>query len=141
MQKKLYVMIAAFMLMISSAVAQVTTSSVSGKVTSGSEDIIGATIKVVHEPSGTVYRAVTNQDGRYSIQGMRPGGPYNVEISYVGYNTKSIKNVTLSLGQNTIIDGQLKEGSELLDEVIVSGSRRSNMRTDRASVRLHDEPE
>ncbi len=96
MQKKLYVMIAAFMLMISSAVAQVTTSSVSGKVTSGSEDIIGATIKVVHEPSGTVYRAVTNQDGRYSIQGMRPGGPYNVEISYVGYNTKSIKNVTLS---------------------------------------------
>src|SRR5574344_2303309 len=81
MQKKLYVMIAAFMLMISSAVAQVTTSSVSGKVTSGSEDIIGATIKVVHEPSGTVYRAVTNQDGRYSIQGMRPGGPYNVEIS------------------------------------------------------------
>ena len=134
MQKKLYVMIAAFMLMISSAVAQVTTSSVSGKVTSGSEDIIGATIKVVHEPSGTVYRAVTNQDGRYSIQGMRPGGPYNVEISYVGYNTKSIKNVTLSLGQNTIIDGQLKEGSELLDEVIVSGSRRSNMRTDRAGA-------
>ena len=48
MQKKLYVMIAAMMLMISSAVAQVTTSSVSGKVTSGSEDIIGATIKVVH---------------------------------------------------------------------------------------------
>ena len=35
MQKKLYVMIAAFMLMISSAVAQVTTSGMSGKVKAG----------------------------------------------------------------------------------------------------------
>ena len=35
MQKKLYVMIAAFMLIISSAVAQVTTSGMSGKVKAG----------------------------------------------------------------------------------------------------------
>ena len=49
------------------------------------EYVIGATVVVVHEPSGTMYGAVTNVDGRYTIQGMRTGGPYKVEISYVGY--------------------------------------------------------
>ena len=50
MQKKLYVMIAAMMLMISSAVAQVTTSGMSGKVKADNEDVIGATIEAVHTP-------------------------------------------------------------------------------------------
>ena len=66
--------------------AQVTTSSMGGKVVDQSnEAIIGATIQAIHEPSGTHYGAITNVDGRYSIQGMRAGGPYKVEVSYVGY--------------------------------------------------------
>ena len=56
--------------------AQVTTSAISGKVTDEqSETVIGATIIAVHEPSGTQYGAITNVDGRYTIQGMRTGGP------------------------------------------------------------------
>lgn len=72
-------------LVVMTAKAQVTTSSISGKITdSNKEAIIGATIQAVHEPSGTHYGAITNIDGRYSIQGMRAGGPYKVEISYIG---------------------------------------------------------
>ena len=68
--------------------AQVTTSSMGGKVTdSSNEPIIGAAIRVVHQPSGTRYNAITNVDGRYSIQGMRAGGPYKVDISYVGFQS------------------------------------------------------
>ena len=80
--------------------AQITTSSVSGKITANGEDVIGATINAVHQPSGTVYRAVTNIDGRYSIQGMRPGGPYKVSISYIGYKDKVFNNVSLNLGES-----------------------------------------
>ena len=60
------------------AVAQVTTSSMAGKVTleGSGEEIIGATVVAVHEPSGTRYTAVTNMNGMFTIQGMRPGGPY-----------------------------------------------------------------
>ena len=62
--------------------AQVTTSALSGKVTmqDTKEEVIGATVVAVHEPSGTKYAAVTNMSGRFAIQGMRSGGPYTVSV-------------------------------------------------------------
>ena len=52
--------------------AQTTTAAMSGKVIDEqNEPVIGATIMAVHEPSGTSYGAITNVDGRYTIQGMR----------------------------------------------------------------------
>ena len=75
------------MTMTTTVMAQITTSGISGRVTSQGEDVIGATITATHEPSGTVYRAVTNIDGRYTIQGMRVGGPYKVQVALVHYKT------------------------------------------------------
>ena len=134
MQKRLHLLVALLAFMVSTAMAQITTSGISGKVTANGEDIIGATIKAVHQPSGTVYRAVTNIDGRYSIQGMRPGGPYVLEVSYVGYKTKEVKNFNLSLGQNTILNECLSENAEMLQDVVVTADRNNNMRTDRAGA-------
>ena len=114
--------------------AQITTSSVSGKITANGEDVIGATIKAVHQPSGTVYRAVTNMDGRYSIQGMRPGGPYVLEVTYVGYKNKQVKGISLSLGQNTVLNETLAEDAAQLEDVVVVANRNNNMRTDRAGA-------
>ena len=88
MQKRLQLLIAMLVLVVSVAMAQVTTSGISGKVTSQGEEVIGATVTATHQPSGTVYRAVTNMDGRFSIQGMRPGGPYKVEVSYIGISLR-----------------------------------------------------
>ena len=71
-------MAVALLMMSVAAIAQVTTSSLSGKVTiddANGEEVIGATIQAVHEPSGTRYAAVTNVTGRFAIQGMRTGGP------------------------------------------------------------------
>lgn len=118
----------------STAMAQITTSSVSGKITANGEDVIGATIKAVHQPSGTVYRAVTNMDGRYSIQGMRPGGPYVLEVTYVGYKNKQVKGISLSLGQNTVLNETLAEDAAQLEDVVVVADRNNNMRTDRAGA-------
>ena len=100
MQKKLHLLFALLIFFVSQAMAQITTSSLSGKITANNEDVIGATIKVTHEPSGTVYGATTNANGRYSIQGLQPGGPYKVEVSYIGYSSKVLKGVNLPLGQN-----------------------------------------
>ncbi|MCI5561496.1 MAG: carboxypeptidase regulatory-like domain-containing protein [Phocaeicola sp.] len=100
--------------------AQVTTSSMSGKVTDDmKEAVIGATVTAVHVPSGTLYGAITNVDGRYTIQGMRTGGPYKVEVSFVGFKTVTYENVYLELGNTFTADAQLVPSAELLGEVMV----------------------
>ena len=100
--------------------AQVTTSAISGKVTDEqSEMVIGATIIAVHEPSGTQYGAITNVDGRYTIQGMRTGGPYKLTVSYVGYQSAVFTGIMLELGNTYTQNVKLHPSSELLDEVVV----------------------
>ena len=116
------------------AVAQVTTSGINGIVTANNEEVIGATVSAKHVPSGSVYRAVTNMNGRYTITGMRSGGPYEVEVSYIGYQTKKFTGIQLSLGQNTVVDVVLTEGSEMLQEVEIVASARNTMRSDRSGA-------
>ena len=106
-----------------SAAAQVTTSGIGGKVTTAGEEAIGATVTARHLPSGTTYRAVTNASGRFAIQGMRVGGPYSVEISYVGHKTKSFDRVALSLGESADLSCNLEEDNEVLQELVVTGRR------------------
>ena len=100
--------------------AQVTTSAISGKVTDEqNETVIGATVIAVHEPSGTQYGAVTNVDGRYTMQGMRTGGPYKLTVSYVGYQSAAFTGIMLELGNTYTQNVKLTPSSELLDEVVV----------------------
>ena len=104
--------------------AQVTTASMGGRVTDASnEPIIGATIQAVHVPSGSQYGTVTNVDGRYSIQGMRTGGPYTVTISYIGYQTIVLKDITLQLGEVYNQNVEMDESSEILTEVVVTAAK------------------
>ena len=116
-----------FMVMMLTSVltlmAQVTTSALSGKVTMADtkEEVIGATIQAIHEPSGTKYAAVTNSNGRFTIQGMRNGGPYSVAISYIGYETKTFRNIVLELGETYNLNALLSEDANELTEVVVSG--------------------
>jgi len=94
MQRRLHFMLIMLLLMISSTMmAQVTTSGLNGKVVAGGENVIGATITAIHEPSGTRYNAVTNESGRFTIQGMRVGGPYKVTVNYIGYKDEVIDNL------------------------------------------------
>jgi len=132
MQKRLFLLVFTLLTLSLTGLAQVTTSGINGLVTSNGEEVIGATISAKHLPSGTIYRGVTNVSGRYAIEGMRAGGPYEVEISYVGCQTQKYTDIQLSLGQNAVLDVVLAESSELLQEVVVVAAGRNNMRTDRA---------
>lgn len=108
---------------VQAVLAQVTTSALSGKVTLGgsNESVVGATIQAIHEPSGTRYGAVTNVDGRYTIQGMRVGGPYTIKVTYIGYQPKEAKGVTLQLGETHSQNFNMSEDASVLGEVVISG--------------------
>jgi hypothetical protein len=81
------------------ASAQVTTSGVTGTVKDGQGAVIpGATVSAVHQPSGSTYEAITQEDGRFLIQGMRIGGPYTITASLTGFRSQAQNNMMLNLG-------------------------------------------
>ena len=105
--------------------AQVTSSSMTGTIRdSKGVTLPGATVKATHVPSGTVYAAATNKDGLFNIPGMRVGGPYTVEVSFVGFNKGTFNEITLQLGQPYILNGTLSETGLQLEQVTVTSSRR-----------------
>jgi hypothetical protein len=124
MQKRLLFLVAVLLTLSLTAMAQITTSSMAGKVTlddANGEEVIGATVVAVHEPSGTRYTAVTNTSGRFTIQGMRTGGPYEVTISYIGFQPKTVKGIILQLAETYNLSVWLSEDATELAEVVVSG--------------------
>lgn len=124
MVKKLKFLAVALTLMMATVMqAQVTTSSMSGRVTDAEGAVIGATVVATHVPSGTTYGTVTNMEGRYNLNGMRVGGPYTVEVSYIGYGDNIAENITLSLGDNYLHNVVLTEESLTLEEVTVTAQR------------------
>lgn len=97
-----------------------TTSSMLGKVTDGSEELIGANVFAVHVPSGTTYGGSTDLDGNYRIPGMRVGGPYKITISYTGFEDATYDGVYLSLGQPYRLDATIQETSIELGTITVT---------------------
>src|SRR3989442_15579121 len=88
------------MFVVGSALAQgVTTSAIAGIATdSAGTPVEGARVVAVHGPSGTTYAAITRADGRFTIPGMRVGGPYRVSVAQVGFRQEIQNGINLSLG-------------------------------------------
>ncbi len=128
--QKLLLTFFVFCLITISGYSQITNSGMNGTVTSGSGEILpGATVVAVHEPSGTQYGAVSNEEGRFNLQGMRPGGPYSVKVSFVGYSTASYTDITLLLGESFILNAQINESAVEVAEVVIIGSKPSKFST------------
>lgn len=120
--KRIYFVLAAFMMTAMMFSQGVTTSSIGGKVTDAEgEPLPGATIIAVHVPSGAKYGAATDFDGFYRMSNMRSGGPYTITISYVGFTDFVKNNVNLALGQSSRISVELSESATALEEVVVTG--------------------
>ena len=122
MRRKLF-LTAMMLTCVLTMMAQITNSALSGKVTmeDTKEEVIGATVQAVHDPSGTKYAAITNIDGRFNIQGMRNGGPYTITVTYIGFNPRVFKDIYLQLGETYSLNVWLSENSTELAEVVVSG--------------------
>ena len=112
----------------------VTTASMQGVVTDEKgETLPGANVVAIHEPSGTRYGAVTNMEGRFVLPNLRVGGPYRVNITFIGFEDQVFEGINLSLGQNFSINARLTDGLEL-DVVEVLGRQGDVMNADRTGA-------
>ncbi|MDR0695073.1 MAG: TonB-dependent receptor [Prevotellaceae bacterium] len=126
MKSKIFVRFASALvglLFVGASYAQVTTSNISGVITdTNGAPIVGTTIIAVHVPTGTKYSTISDGKGNYQLQNMRIGGPYTVDLSFIGFTSRSFNDITLALGEDYKLSATLTEDAKLLDEVVVIGN-------------------
>ena len=127
-----------FLAMVTSItlMAQVTTSSISGKITDNQKGVLpGATVVATHTPSGTQYYAVADANGTFRLLNIRPGGPYKLEFRMIGFQTTIQEGITATLGETKIVNVRMNEEAVGLNEVTVSAEALpSGMDSDRAGA-------
>lgn len=117
--------------------AQVTTSTISGSVVDeNGEALIGATVVATHVPSGTTYGAVTSTIGRFNLPGLRVGGPFTVEVTYVGYETQKQENIYTNLGATTNLRFQMTSAAVTTDEIVVTANKNDVFNSERTGAGL-----
>ena len=97
------------------AMSQLTTGTITGTVKDGTNaPLVGTSIEVTHEPSGSKYKSVSTNSGKYTVPGLRIGGPYKIVFTYVGLKTETITDVYIQLGEPSIIDVSLSDAKSQL---------------------------
>ena len=96
--KSLFTIILLFIAGTSSA--QITSSTLNGKVTDGDNPIINASVTIIHLPTNSSYEAVTDKKGRFSLDNLDVGGPYQLIIKSKDTDLYSRKGIQLVLGDN-----------------------------------------
>lgn len=121
MRNNLFLGVAVAALVIpAAAMAQETTSSIRGTVTASGAPVAGATIVATDVPSGTRSTATTGADGNFNLSGLRPGGPYSVEVQS-SQGSKTVTDVFTVVQQSYDLPIELvAEGGE---DIVVTASR------------------
>lgn len=108
--------------------AQITTSTITGAVKSTTDEpLIGATVVATHVPTGTKYTAVSRAGGVIRIENMRSGGPYTIEVTFVGFDKETYDDVYLQLAESFILNPVLKKTEKVLETVVLTTSGRSQI--------------
>src|SRR5690606_11336224 len=78
----------------------------------------GAVVTVQHVQTGATSETSTGPDGRFSLAGLQPGGPYTVTVTMGGFAQAERRDVFLTAGETASVDFEL-ELAGLTEEVSV----------------------
>jgi len=127
LSKKLLHFAVAMLLLPVLTFAQNTTGNISGSVKADNgEVLVGATISVLHVPTGSVYNAQSRKSGLFDLSNLQPGGPYVITISYVNYQTEKKEDIYVALGDVVRVDVVLSSKIDKLKDVTVSTTKRGS---------------
>ena len=109
-----------------------------GTVTSQKgEGIPGATVVLTHEPTGTRSGTQSDPSGKFLLNNLKPGGPYTVQVTFVGCTAQARDGLYLSLGKVTRQTFALVEAATTLSEVAVTGRRGDPFAADKNGQSYH----
>lgn len=116
--------IALSMGMATSAMAQTTTSTIQGYVTSeAGAAISNAAVTVVDTKSGFTRTVTTNDNGQFAVRNLSVGGSYDVSIAGSGFQSTRVEGLNLTIGGTSALNFTLAPATQNVDEVIVVAQR------------------
>ncbi len=101
------------------AAAQITTASIHGVVRSETGAVPGATITAVSTTSGFRHTAVSDDAGRFTLNGLTPG-VFELTVTAPAFAPRS-RTVQLLVGQDVEATFVLAPGETFAEEVLVTG--------------------
>jgi hypothetical protein len=121
--RKILILLMLFSLRVA---AQETSGGLHGIVKDASgQPIPGAIVMAVHTASGTKYGTAAGNDGRYNLPGLRVGGPYNIEVKFMGMQTETRTVPQITLGETATLNFVLSDNTKALSEVVIKGQKKT----------------
>lgn len=125
MLKAALVFMFVMMITLSSAIAQVTTVTISGMVKNKADKVVMPYVNVIVKQETTgkfVSGTVTDGEGRFSISGIKPGN-YVLDISYIGFVKKTVPVFVGSLSAFLDLPAiELTEDQQVLQGITVTST-------------------
>jgi len=104
--------------------AQAQQGMLTGTVSSGGKPIVSATVVI----KKTAFKSTTGPEGGYSFKRLT-GGQYEVVVSAVGYISHR-EPIVIIADSTLVLDIELKDKSDDLDEVVVTGTMKAVRKLD-----------
>ena len=123
MSSKNYLFFSFFLLSVAS-IAQNNKQNIRGTVIDklSQTPIAGATIQMLGNAG--IKSTTSDAKGNYLLSDISPDR-YEIRVSFIGYNTQDIPNITVSAGKETILDIALEESFKKLKDVVVKSSNKA----------------
>lgn len=112
-----------FVMLTQLTVGQSLTQTVRGAIIDADSKmpLIGVAVAIVEaEP---IIGTVTDIDGNFRLENV-PVGRITLQLSYLGYETKTIPNVEINSGKEVVLDLNMQESLIKIDEIVVQANKR-----------------
>ena len=101
-----------------------TTSAIRGTLTDANGlPVADASVQVRNTLTGAEWSAVSNQEGRFLVLLLQPGGPYSVTAARLGYAQATSDGLQLQVGQTLTVDLVLQAQAVAVEGVEVQVER------------------
>ncbi len=112
------VFIGVFLLMPLLSMAQIPTQTIRGPVTDEASGASIPGVSVILEGSEPLKGTTTDSDGSFRLTGV-PVGRQSFRFSYVGYETKLVRNIMVSSAREVVLNITLRESVTEMEALVV----------------------
>lgn len=90
-------------------------------------------VNIIIQNTDPLKGAITNASGQYKIEKV-PLGRYNIQFTYMGYETFLMREVLVTSGKEVVLNVELKESSVQMEEIVIEASENKTQSLNAMSI-------